>query len=144
MLRLQGLKCNHLTLGLCAIAVTLCLVCIDGYRTLGPSGASSTDNVVSLRSPNGEWDALLFTRDSGATSNWSSHVSIVPAGSRAPNDVGNIFSCWGHHRSGTPAAMIMVTWESPRELLIAWRNEGQDCWKHETAWGQIQIAYQER
>lgn len=43
-----------------------------------------------VTAPNGAWDAVVYVRDCGATTGYSSHVSLVKRGRQVPNRAGNI------------------------------------------------------
>ena len=53
------------------------------------------DNVRSFRSTDGARTAYLFRRACGATTDFSTHVSLVAAGRALPNGAGNVLSVGG-------------------------------------------------
>ncbi len=73
-------------------------------------------------SPNNKLKAVLFQRDCGATTSFSSQVAILPADKKLPNQVGNIFTADSNHGlaisgfGGGPK--IEIFWVSDSELLI--------------------------
>jgi len=73
-------------------------------------------------SPNGKLKAVVFTRDCGATTDFSTQVSLVKAGDTLKNDGGNLFIADRDHRkaptgqSGGPA--VAVRWISDGQLRV--------------------------
>jgi len=49
------------------------------------------NNLRETLSPDGQFKAVIFCRDCGATTAVSAQVSILPAGRKLPNDGGNVF-----------------------------------------------------
>jgi hypothetical protein len=49
------------------------------------------DKVLESVSPNGSLKAVVFRRNCGATTGFSTQVSVLPASRELPNDGGNIF-----------------------------------------------------
>ena len=64
-----------------------------------------------LRSPDGRWDAVVFDRNCGATTDYSTQVALVRQGSARPGRPGNAFR-YAHH---TP---LVMRWLSPTTLEI--------------------------
>jgi hypothetical protein len=75
-----------------------------------------------VRSPDGKRKAVIFERDCGATTGFSTQVSVLPSGARLPNEPGNAFVADTDHGAtpsgpgGGPA--IKVIWTSNTKLLI--------------------------
>jgi len=63
-------------------------------------------------SPDGKLKVILFRRDCGATTKYSTHVSILPASAELPNEGGNVSVQEGE----TPTN---VRWTSDRHLNIS-------------------------
>lgn len=83
------------------------------------------DNEVGkeLLSPDGEWKAIVFERDCGATTDFSTQISIVKGKKSLPQDgSGNVFSADSDHdKVGVDPNGLLpidVAWESDNELLI--------------------------
>jgi hypothetical protein len=72
-------------------------------------------------SPDGRRHAVVFTRDCGATTGFSTHVSILPA-RRGPSGTGNVFVADADHGrapegpGGGPA--VHVQWLDRRTLEV--------------------------
>jgi hypothetical protein len=76
------------------------------------------------KSPDGAAEAVLFQRDCGATTDFSTQISVLPSGSSLGDRSGNVFvaganndgaarASWG----GPPAA---VRWAGPRRLTVTY------------------------
>lgn len=87
----------------------------------GCSDMCANDEIDRLPSPGGEYEAVLFQRACGATSGFSTQVSIVPAGAEL-DGTGNAFVADDDHgeaRTGDwGGPWAEVRWQSPRELLV--------------------------
>jgi hypothetical protein len=96
---------------------------------LSATGCELCTNVIveTLPSPNGELDAVLYQRDCGATTGFSTQVSVVPEGEEVVN--GNVLSAdcdggsapaasWG----GPPAE---IKWLGDRRLLVRYHAKSR-------------------
>jgi len=78
--------------------------------------------VAEFPSPNGRWKAVVFSRDCGATTDFSTQVSLLKAGDSLANDGGNLFVADRDHGkapagpSGGPA--VAVRWVSDGQLRV--------------------------
>ena len=80
--------------------------------------------------------ALVFQRDCGATTGFSTQVSVLPAGETLGNDVaGNLYIANGH-----PAdSRLLLQWSSSRSLLI--QGHVTDAIKQETMIEDVAVSY---
>ena len=69
-------------------------------------------------SPDKTHKAVLFQRDCGATTGFSSQVSLLKAGSTLANEGGNVMVVDGHPDDNA----ITLTWSSNDELVISQAN----------------------
>lgn len=81
---------------------------------LAAGGLCNNEIYAELLSPDKRNKAVIFQRDCGATSGFSTQISILPADNTLKNDAGNIFVLKGHPQSHAPA----VSWLSNTELFI--------------------------
>jgi hypothetical protein len=74
-------------------ALVLLLVCAATLWWVVPSflNPCGNDNIEEFPSPDGRMKAVRFRRDCGATTGYSTHVSLLPAGSKLGNEAGNVF-----------------------------------------------------
>ena len=54
-------------------------------------GRCGNDEVVRVPSPDAKFEAVVFQRDCGATTGFSTQVSVVTKGASLPNEAGNVF-----------------------------------------------------
>jgi hypothetical protein len=68
------------------------LICLLAILFWGCSGSSAVNRELSrVSSPDAEWDAVVFERSAGATTDFSTQVSIVKHQSVLPDGGGNVF-----------------------------------------------------
>jgi hypothetical protein len=97
--------------------------------------------VSTVPSPDGRWQAVLFERSCGATTGFSTQVSIIPAGKALPPDAGNTFYADGGDVSapwGGPPAEL--TWLGPDRLQIAFHPSARVNLRNEVVNG-VSVSY---
>ncbi|MER2526460.1 MAG: hypothetical protein ABTR07_00880 [Candidatus Competibacter denitrificans] len=67
-----------------------------------------------IAAPKGRFKAVLFQRDCGATTGFSTQVSLIPVDAPLPNESGNVFVTNGHPQD----TQINLQWRTPENLLI--------------------------
>jgi hypothetical protein len=110
---------------------------------------SATNVVGDVFSPDGKWDVMLMVRNGGATTDFSTQLSIVPAGSRLARETaicrpGNVFVADGNngavsvdHRGLMP---VNVVWESGTQLRITYPPNAH-VFKREQHFQMLTINY---
>ena len=80
--------------------------------------------------------AVVFQRDCGATTGFSTQVSVLPAGETLGNDVaGNLYIT-----NGRPAdSRLLLQWTSQRSMLI--QGHVTDAIKQEKMIGDVVVSY---
>lgn len=79
--------------------------------------------VAEFPSPDGERRVVVFERDCGATTGFSTQASLLPVDEALPNDGGNVFAADTGHGSapsgpgGGPE--LRVEWESADQVLVS-------------------------
>jgi hypothetical protein len=81
-------------------------------------------------SPDGELEAVIYQFDCGATTGFSTQVSILETGEEIPVEPGNIFTSSGHPDQVAPD----VLWVDRAHLNIR-RKSGAEAYKAEASWG---------
>lgn len=86
------------------------------------AGACANDVIAEKVSPDGALKALVFQRDCGATTGFSTQVSVVPADDSAPSGSGNVFIADRKH-GAAPAGpgggpWVALAWSTPRSLVV--------------------------
>ncbi len=94
-------------LPLVSVPTILCLVASSGC------GGDLCANTITSRvtAPGSARDAVVFTRDCGATTDFSTQVALVRSGGELPNVAGDVFIA-------PHSAQVRVEWLGPDTLLV--------------------------
>jgi len=71
--------------------VALIVASLIGLSACGPDSLCGNKILAETLSPDGKMKAVLFTRDCGATTGYSTQISVIPQAKKLPNDGGNVF-----------------------------------------------------
>ena len=119
------------------------LVFIGGY-ILFNAGCSNQPLAIE-KSPDGSLEAVIFQRDCGATTGFSTQVSIFRSWLPRGTSSGNIFvsdTDHGKAPSGVGGGPdVKVKWVSERELVIAHHHLAR-VFLSEPNWGAVKITYE--
>jgi len=102
------------------LALVLVIV-ISLWLMLGD--ACGNDLIAQLPSPDGKFNAIVFQRDCGATTGYSTQISVLPSDRSLGNSSGNVFSADTDHGAapsgsgGGPA--VQVRWIGPTSLSVS-------------------------
>jgi hypothetical protein len=80
-------------------------------------GLCNNDEQFRIASPDATLEAVIFQRDCGATTGFSTQISIVTKGSKLPSSAGNLFVADRDH-GRAPAA----SWGGP-EVEVEWAGK---------------------
>jgi hypothetical protein len=99
--------------GIFVIVLLLCNSCLD------PCG---NDEVARVPSPDAKFEAVVFQRDCGATTGFTTQISILPKDASLPKSAGNLFVA-DSNRGAAPSAKwggppVDVKWSANRSLTI--------------------------
>lgn len=83
------------------------------------------DQVAEYRSPGGKRKVIVFQRDCGATTGFSTQASLLPVAEEPANVSGNLFVADTNH-DAAPAA----SWGGP-DLGVRWVNSGLLVLEHD-------------
>ena len=79
--------------------------------------------VVEVTAPDNSQRAIIFVRDCGATTKFSTQISIVPSGRSLPNKAGNVFVAETGLEPNNVGAdgrhAVSVSWLSSSALLVS-------------------------
>lgn len=78
--------------------------------------------VESVPSPDDAWTAVLFERNCGATTSFTSQVSVLRSGRALPDSAGNAFVAMRGDTAGTTpwgGPLVSIRWAGSRELEIS-------------------------
>ena len=109
-----------------AIAALLALAAISVFfgAVALPGAASSCANspLFELLSPNGEFKAVAFSRDCGATTSFSTQVSLLGPNDVLPKEGGNLFAADTNHNSAPSGPgggpVVRLAWAGPSVLRV--------------------------
>jgi hypothetical protein len=89
---------------------------------LGGCGLCNNDEQFRVASPDSALEAVIFQRDCGATTGFSTQISIVTKGSKLPNGGGNLFLADTDHGKAPAASWggpeVAVDWVSKRTVRV--------------------------
>jgi hypothetical protein len=75
--------------------------------------------VKEIGSPNGPFKAVVFERDCGATTDFSTQVSVLASGEKPANERGNVFIADGNR------GKVPVDSNGAINLTVVWKDAGQ-------------------
>ena len=113
-----------LSIGLWIVGITsLVIAGVGSLFYFGLDGMCANEQLFDLPSPDGALKAVVFQRDCGATTDFSTQVSIVGASRSLPNRGGNLFVADTDH-GRAPSGIgggpeVRVAWRSSHSLQIA-------------------------
>ena len=126
--------CIHANLSYLAVAMAL-LSCTSPCRN---------SIINQTASPNGAWKAVVFQRDCGATTGFTTQVSILSASESLPETKGNAFTADTDHGKaasgpgGGPS--VQVRWISDVEMEIS-HDSNARVFTRERVVKSIQVRY---
>jgi hypothetical protein len=118
--------------GLILLVLLAPVVIPVGFLFPSEDDLCGNDNLVETVSPNGHLKAVTFRRNCGATTAYSTQVSILPAPQQLPNKGGNIFA-------QVHEPIILVRWLDDSHLTISGGDAGTAF--HLTNFGGVLITY---
>lgn len=85
------------------------------------AGLCGSTEISRLTAPDGRHDAVLFEHNCGATTDFATHVSVLPASAPLGDDAGNAFMAEAGDsapRAPWGGPMVEVTWQPDGTLMI--------------------------
>jgi hypothetical protein len=118
------------------------IIAVGGTGTACVSLAGDCNNEIrrELASPNGKMKAVVFQRDCGATVGFNTQVSVLPSGSKLPNDGGNVFVADGGQGNAPSGPFVAVSWINDTELLVTYDKQTR-VFHNESSVGNIRVRY---
>jgi hypothetical protein len=108
------------------------------------SSPCQNEIIIQALSPSGRQKAIVFQRDCGATTGFSTQVSILGSNESLPNASGNAFTSDSDHgkavsgRGGGP--IVFVRWLSESEIEISYDSKARIFSKESSA-NSVKIRY---
>jgi hypothetical protein len=103
-----------------------------GYFLFSDMCANTIVNAST--SPNGKWKVVLFERNCGATTGFSSQISLIKADAELNNEAGNIYIADGYPKGYT------LKWESDTTVKLS--GAYSKNYKKETQLNGVQFSYE--
>lgn len=95
-------------------SVIILVLFVVGYYTF--SGMCANTIITSSTSPNKKWKVVVFERNCGATTGFSSQISLLKSNEELSNDAGNIYIAEGYPDG------YNLKWESDSLVIIKGSN----------------------
>lgn len=112
------------------------------------SGCADTcknEVIARVDAPDGRHSAVLFQRDCGATTGYSTQVSVTSQG-ESPAGGGNAFRADDNHGAASAGAWggpwVEVKWLSPDHLLVRYAKNSR-IFEQDASVAGVSIAFQE-
>ena len=135
-------KALGLILGACT--ALLLVVAVGGYYLLGSMCANEV--LAESPSPDGTFKAIVYERDCGATSDFSTQISVLRSWRSLSNSSGNAFVSDSNHGAapsgpgGGPE--VRLEWASPTDLIVS-RHRLARVFLAEPQVGRVNIRYKQ-
>jgi hypothetical protein len=123
---------SHFTAGISLVALSVWLVaCADPCE----------NRVLSeWTAPSGNTRAIVFERSCGATTDFSTHVSVVHALGPSPKAGGNVFAADSDHAAAKDMT-VSVRWVTQDQLIIRYPSRAR-VFKKEAQVNGVAVAYE--
>lgn len=112
--------------------------------TSGCSDGCENSTISKVGAPTGDLEAVLFQRDCGATTGFSSQVSVADVG-KAASGVGNVFVADTDHGAASAASWggpwVELRWLSPQNLLIRYDAKARVFTQNKSVSG-VTVSYE--
>lgn len=105
-----------------------------------PDSICANDIRGESPSPNKTHQAFFFSRDCGATTDYSIHVSVLPFGAHLDNEPGNVFIASSTVPNDSNSE-IQVQWLSDNSLYIRHKALGNVVLNNKTVNG-VEVTYE--
>ena len=116
-----------------------------GGACVNIAGDCGNDIVKEVRSPTEKMKAVVFQRDCGATTGFTTQVSVLSLDQQLPNDSGNLLVADTDHGNAPAGAwggpMVEVSWTNETHLLIRHDKRAQLS-KREESFANINVRYE--
>ena len=125
-------------LGRSSALLAVCAGCVDF------GGGCANERLADRPSPDGRWHAVVFQRACGATTGFSTQVSVLPAGDSLRNEGGNAFTDDADH-GAAPAGPgggppVSALWIAPDTLEVRYHPRSR-VFTREASVGAVAIRY---
>lgn len=114
-----------------------------GCSSSGLSDMCGNKILKEITSPDKKLKAVIFTRDCGATTDFSSQLSIIDYSDNLENETGNILIISDkEYKPETGVANVNAEWNGNNELIIYFDTKVESFLKM-TEMGSVKIIYRQ-
>ena len=118
---------------------------VGDVACLNLAAGCGNDLVKEVRSPSGKMKAVVFQRDCGATTGFSTQVSLLSSNKSLPNESGNIFVATTDHGNAPAGAwggpLVEVSWADDTHLFLRY-DKRAGLSKREESLGNVNVRYE--
>ena len=114
-------------------------IVVAGYIVLDVVFSDMCGNEINIElvSPDNKHKAIIYQRDCGATTGFSTQISIIKRNEKLPNKNGNVLTSAGHPSDND----YKLKWLGAEKLLIS-NTHGNHIYFKENKIGIISISYE--
>lgn len=133
-------KIRVLAAALALFVIMACVVAIVQFSSFNLASDCGNEVLQQVVSPNKTHVAFIFQRDCGATTGFSTQVSIFPAGKNLTDDeAGNVFDCdtnYGKAPSGAGGGPeVNIEWTSNNQMKMSYSQRARIFFKKDSLEG---------
>jgi len=128
-----------------AVILSLFVVWATRWRLVDIAGLCRNSDIRVIPSTDGRYNALVYTRDCGATTGWSTNVSIEGSHTKRAYGPGNVFRAEWEANADLPPTFssgpaVQATWSGPTELRIVYDERSDPYLRNASARG-VSVQY---
>lgn len=128
-----------------AVAVVLCVAAAGASFYAMAGSECENDPVAEVPSPGGDLKAVVFQRGCGATTGFSTQVSVLQRSATLPNEEGNVFVADDNHGQAPSSPKggpeVIVAWSESNRLLVK-HHPATRVFKAATSFGGVNVRYE--
>lgn len=125
-------------------ALIMSLAMFEG-ACLNLAGGCGNEILKEVRSPTGKMKAVVFQRDCGATTGFSTQVSVLPSDQQLANEGGNVFVADTDHGKAPSGAgggpIVEASWTNETELLVRYDKRARFS-QNQPSLANIHVRYE--
>jgi len=126
------------------IALVAIPVLVFAFLLSGTSELCGNSPLLEVPSPTGNLKAVVFERNCGATTGFSTQVSVLCAASSLPNEGGNLFVADTNHNAAPSGPgggpLVQVVWVGPSAIRI-WHHPLARVIRSEPSANGVRVEY---
>jgi hypothetical protein len=133
-------------LALVAGAVVSLIAVVGASTYLFVGSLCENESLTEAASPDGKFKAIVFQRDCGATTGFSTQVSVVESSAAVGQSAGNVFTSDTNH-GAAPSGLgggpvVKVHWHSPDTLVVSHHTAAR-VFTAESQVGSVKVHYEQ-